>query len=220
MPRMGGSTVAFGEMSGEYFYLPDNPRLRHGRAVTWLNTEVHRSEMAPDLQKSMNSPMTVYRPQCDEAEVRLKTLVGTGRDPYLTNAPNNDNRWNEIIRRAQAYVDSGRLEAEEIEYKVEMGRRLALARISVNSKADDWPDLVKRGISGNLIYSVEMAKFRDWLDDFPDDALLVLQALWTDENVGVDERLRDFSELLPASTSSGPGVRTTLASVLLDGSRR
>ena len=62
-----------------------------------------------------------------------------------------------------------------------------------------------------------MAKFRDWLDGFPDDALLALQALWTDEDVGVDERLRDFSELLPASTSSGPGVRTTLASVLLMG---
>ena len=217
MPRMGGSTVVFGEMSGAYFYLPDNPRLPHARAVTWLNTEVHRSEMEADLQRSMNAQGAVYQPRCDEAEFRLKTIAESGRDPYLTHVSETDSKWDEIVRRAQAYVDSGRLETEEIEYKVEMGRRLALARISVNNKADDWRDLVKRGISGNLIYSVEMAKFWDWLDAFPDDALLALQALWTDEDVGVDERLRDFTELLPASTSSGPGVRTTLGSVLLMG---
>ena len=33
----------------------------------------------------------------------------------------------------------------------------------------------------------------------------------------VDERVRDFNELLPRSVSSGPGTRTTLMSVLLMG---
>ena len=133
MPRMGGSTVAFGEMSGEYFYLPDNPRLPHTRAVTWLNTEVHRSEMEADLQKSINARGTVYQPRCDEAEFRLKTIAESGRDPYLTHVSETDSKWDEIVRRAQAYVDSGRLETEEIEYKVEMGRRLALAARPRNS---------------------------------------------------------------------------------------
>ena len=44
--------------------------------------------------------------------------------------------WDEYVRRAQEYVDTGRLESEEIEYKIELGRKLALARESVLAGAE------------------------------------------------------------------------------------
>ena len=126
--------------------------------------------------------------------------------------------WGEFVRRARAFVESGRLETEEIEYKLEMGRKLSAAREAALVGAEGWSNQVKSGIAGNLIHHrSQQPNFRNWLDESPDDAMLALQALWTEADASVDERLRDFCDLLPSSVSSGPGVRTTLASVLLMG---
>ena len=46
--------------------------------------------------------------------------------------------WDEFVRRAQVYVDSGRLETEEIEYKVRTGRKLAAASTAVLNESDGW----------------------------------------------------------------------------------
>ena len=75
----------------------------------------------------------------------------------------------------------------------------------------------KRGIGGNLIFSIEQAKLRDWIDESSDDSLLALQALWTRDESSFSERIRDFCSLLPRSASSGPGSRTAVAAVLLMG---
>ena len=48
---------------------------------------------------------------------RFQKLVGGLMDP-----------WDEYVRRAKEYIATGRLESEEIEYKVELGRKLAEAR--------------------------------------------------------------------------------------------
>ena len=125
--------------------------------------------------------------------------------------------WSEFVRRGREYVDAGRLESEEIEYKVEIGLRLAKAREAVLAGSDDWGSQVKGGMAGNLIFRIEQSKFRHWIDEFPDDALLTLQALWTSDVLEVAERVKDFSDLLPRRVNSGPGVRLTTASVLLMG---
>ena len=143
-------------------------------------------------------------------------------DFYMTEVrvqwdPNKVNLWGEFVGRGQSYVDSGRLETEEIEYKLEMGRKLSEAREAALVSAEGWSSLVKGGIAGNLIHPIEQSKFRHWLDESPDDAMLALQGLWTEADASVEERLRDFCDLLPRPVSSGPGVRTTLASVLLMG---
>ena len=72
--------------------------------------------------------------------------------------------WGGFVRRAREYVDTGRLEDEEIDYKLEIGSRLAAARQAVMEEAEGWADLVKRGVAGNLVFSIELAKFRDWLE--------------------------------------------------------
>ena len=132
--------------------------------------------------------------------------------------PLRDNLWSEFVRLAQAYVDSGRLETEEIEYKVEIGQKLAAAREAVLSGSDDWPDQVNTGLpSGNLLHFIQTERLRDWVNESPDDALTAIRALWTRDDVSVGKRVRDFAELLPYSITSGAGSRANTASVLLMG---
>ena len=125
--------------------------------------------------------------------------------------------WNGFIQRAQEYCASGRLDEEEIGYKLEIGSKLAEARRAVMAEAEGWADLVKRGIGGNLVHRVEQAKFRGWLDESPNESLFALQMLWEGEEDNPGERIDAFGELLPSQASSGPGTRTTLSSVLLMG---
>ena len=125
--------------------------------------------------------------------------------------------WGPFVRRAREYVDTGQLDSEENDYKVDIGRKLAVARQAVLAGADGWGSLVKRGIAGNLINRIEQSRFRRWIDAYPDDATIALQAMWKADVSSVAERVRGFCDLLPRSASSGPGVRTTVASVLLMG---
>ena len=125
--------------------------------------------------------------------------------------------WDDFVRRAQAYVDSGRLEIEEVDYKVEIGHKLAEAREAVLGGNDDWADLYKRGLVGNLIYSVSQARHREWVDKFPEDASKALKAIWVRDESTASERIQAFTNLLPNTVTSGTGSRLTVASVLLMG---
>ena len=125
--------------------------------------------------------------------------------------------WDKYVERAREYHDTGQLDAAEVEYKLAIGGRLATARRAVMESTVGWPKLVKSGISGNLVFNVSQQKFGDWIDESPDDALFALQMLWGGDEDEPSERIDSFCELLPAQASSGPGTRTTLASVLLLG---
>ena len=126
--------------------------------------------------------------------------------------------WDEFVRRAQAYIDTGRLGREEIPYKLETGQRLAAARESVLNGTDDWAGKIKRGIDGNLIPPrFTLPKVRNWLDESPGAALKALQSIWTGRDLSVAERIRAFSSSFPRSVTSGPGTRMNVISVLLMG---
>ena len=125
--------------------------------------------------------------------------------------------WDKFVGRAREYYDTGQLETEEIKYKLEISGKLVAARGAVMESADGWAELVKRGIGGNLVFSVEQKKFRDWIDESSDDARFALQMLWGGDEDEPSGRIDSFCELLPAPASSGSGTRTTLASVLLMG---
>ena len=123
--------------------------------------------------------------------------------------------WEEFIQRARQYLDSGKLETQEIKYKVEIGRKLAVARKAVLNESDGWGDLVKRGIAGNLIYRINQSKFRDWIDASQEDALMALRAIWARGLPSVDDRIGAYYDLNPHPKISGPGTRLNVASVLL-----
>ena len=126
--------------------------------------------------------------------------------------------WDEFVRQAQAYVDTGILQEEEIDYKLVIGRKFAKAREAALAGRDNWADLLlERGFADNLIFSIQQAKFRDWLDQSSEGVLNALKVLWAEDDIPVAERVRAFSALFPPSQISGTGTRLTVVSVLLMG---
>ena len=125
--------------------------------------------------------------------------------------------WDEFVQRAQAYVDTGKLENQEIDYKVEIARKLAAARTAVLNESDGWADLVKRGIAGKLIVGFNQSKFRKWIDASPDDALQALREIWAHDTPSVYDRIGAYFRQNPHPKIKGPGSRMNVASVLLMG---
>ena len=125
--------------------------------------------------------------------------------------------WDTFVKRAREYLDAGQLDSQENDYKLEIGRRVAEAREAALAQASNWASLSKSSIASNLIFHVQLARFGDWVDDAPDQALAALQAIWVDSDAPASERVQAFADLLPRSVISGAGIRTTIASVLLMG---
>ena len=97
--------------------------------------------------------------------------------------------WEQFVRQAQAYIDTGLLEEEEVNYKLEIGERLGLAREAVLDGNDDWAVLLRRGLVGNLIFSITQAKLRDWINKTPEEASDALKVLWAEDDIPVAERV-------------------------------
>ena len=132
----------------------------------------------------------------------------------------DESPWDEFVRRAQAYKVSGRLESEEIEYKLEIADRFATARDAVLDGSEYWSELLRRGLAsrqGHPLSWQSADTFRNWVRDSPDDALRALQGIWAFHEPFVAERIGSFCQILPRSVLSGRGTRTSLASVLLMG---
>ena len=127
--------------------------------------------------------------------------------------------WDRFVEMAKRYVSSGRLDEEEITYKLGVGELNASARDAVRSGADDWSDRVKAAIFGtyNLITHFQAYAFERWLDEYADDALGALRVLWAPGDQGVVDRIRAFSELFPKNELKGTGTRMNVISVLLMG---
>ena len=127
--------------------------------------------------------------------------------------------WDEFVKRAQEYIDTGLLEIEEINYKLEISRKLASAAGAVREGAEDWTGLVKSGINCNLVHNIQQSRLRSWIDESPDDALSALHKIWTLDDLSISERVRAFSNLFPPSVTGtrGAGTRMNVISVLLMG---
>ena len=158
-----------------------------------------------------------------EIRVRLEAEYGKGLDFYddpihsIWNPVENQKAWERFVSHARAHFEAGDVDSQENNYKVEIGRKLEQARKAVLTGGSDWADLVKSGLSGNLIYPVQLAKLKDWVTASPDTALKSLQAIWTWKEAPIPQRIRAFLNLLPPSVISGPGTRTTVTSQLLMG---
>ena len=125
--------------------------------------------------------------------------------------------WDKYISRARKYYDTGVMQTEEIDYKVEYGERLSEAREAVLNGTDDWGNQVKSRIPVNFVHLVQMSRFRNWIDSSPDDARKALQAIWARGELPISERIRAFSRLLPGVVISGAGTRANAISALLMG---
>ncbi len=154
----------------------------------------------------------------------LKSQLGRDFDFYADEIrakwdPHFKSKWDEFVRQAQAFVEIGQLDSEENDYKKEIGKKLAAARGAVLAEADDWAELVKGGMTGNLVFSITLAKLRDWVNQSPDEALRALQVLWKPDHSSISERIRAFAGLFPKSAidSGGAGTRMNVTSLFLMG---
>ena len=127
--------------------------------------------------------------------------------------------WEEFIELARQYVDSGRLDEEEISYKLNVGELGANARHAVLAGADDWSDLLKAAIFGthNLTTHYQAYWFERWVDANPDNAMKALRILWADDDQSVIDRIRAFSRLFSDYGLGGTGTRMNVISILLLG---
>ena len=119
------------------------------------------------------------------------------------------NPWDVFVRDAQVYIDSRRLEREEIDYKLEISRQLASARDAVVSGTNDWFSLLKIGLASRpghpLSWHAE-GTFESWLNRSPTNALRALQVIWTRNDSSATERIRAFSDMVPKSVVPRPGT--------------
>jgi hypothetical protein len=221
MPRRGQQTVAIGKMAGGYQFRPDVPHLFHDRAVTWVNREVPRDALDPDLRKSMDAPGTIHRPSAGNAEQRLRAVAETGQDPGTGGASSDDTRWGPFIAWARRFYEWDQYYERERRYKLQVGERLAAVKQAVREGSPDWEDLLRNAVTDwedllrNAVTDRE-SYLRDWR------VLRVLLALerprleealrriWGIESDGsLEQRVNGFQEFGPFGTA---GV---MASILL-----
>ena len=157
-------------------------------------------------------------------QIRRGLETGLGRDFDFHDRdilswwnPQASDLWDTYLRFASEFLDSGRLESWELNYKYDIGQKLAAAREAVLSSADDWIELVKSGFSSNLTPWQQSDDFNKWCVGNPVEALRALQSIWADDNSSMAERINHFSALLPTLVTSGAGTRMRLISVLLMG---
>ncbi len=155
----------------------------------------------PDLGSAVVSPSP------HSGEVRQSTMADS--DPF-----------DDYLRQAQGLIDSGRIDSEEIDYKLKTGEDLGRARDAVLSGDSKWPLLVEEGLTtkpnDNLSDWRDRKPRLNWFKSQPDDALHALRALWVDDDTTPGERIRAFSTLAPEDQSrGGVGSRLRTISVLL-----
>ena len=125
--------------------------------------------------------------------------------------------WDEFVKQARACADTGQLDSQENDYKVEIGRELAEARKAVIANADSWFETLNRSLPNNPLTWRSRLNLLNWAERSKAEALRALQAIWTRDISSVDERIRSFSDLFPSSEFSGTGTRVRYISVLLMG---
>ena len=130
-------------------------------------------------------------------------------------AERGDSGLDEYLRQAQGFVDSGKLDSEEMEYKLEIVKNLGGVRQELLSGAEEGPSLMKKALNNNLTEWRTRNAFVEWLESRPDEGLRALQGLWAGDDTLPEERIRAFSKCLPDTLSRGVGVRLRLISVLL-----
>ena len=114
-------------------------------------------------------------------------------------------RWNRYLEDVQRYVESGKLDTEEVHYKLRIGDALTKTRRAALAGRGDWQDLLKAATQGKYhpMDWRDAAKLRQWIDDQPDAVLLALRALWTEDDRSISERIRGFSSLYPWESKGG-----------------
>ena len=131
----------------------------------------------------------------------------------------DQDKLDDLLDRAQSFINSGRLDEQEVNYKKDIVARLRMAREAVFAGAEDWPRLVKRGLANNLPGWRATVAIRHWVDSQPEHARDALREFWAEGDTPPDERIRAFVAKVPPHDNWGGawaiGTRLRVVSVLL-----
>ena len=139
-------------------------------------------------------------------------------------------RWDDYFERVRRYLDSGRLDREELAPKRALERVLGEMRDAVLARKSDWADVMKKK-DFRLNFPVFAGVFDathhlgKWFKESPVESRDALRQLWTvgDQSRGTDgsmeetaDRIRAFATRMPADLKDkGAGSRMRPISVLL-----
>ena len=130
------------------------------------------------------------------------------------------NLWDEYLDRVQGFVTDGRIDSEEVGYKLQIGEDLEKARNAVLSGNSEWSGLINKGLSNNLVNWRARVPFSEWFEDDGEDALRAMQAFWADDNTPIADRIRSLVPHVAEGARSkhffqGEGTKLRPLSVLL-----
>ena len=126
-------------------------------------------------------------------------------------------QWDEYLDSVRRYLATDRFDSDEINYKLEIGKKLEAARSALLAD-DEWFDLFKeacRGQKGHPMDWRDAAHLFAWLDRDREAGREALRTLWSDGDVKPGD-IRGFSEQFPSDAGpGGTGTRLRTISVLL-----
>ncbi len=95
LPLKGQSAIAFGRISGEYKYEPNNPSdAKHSRPVRWIIPDLPRNRVDQDIRYSLGALLTVCQIQRNNAEARIKALLEGTQPPT---PPRGEDDANDLV---------------------------------------------------------------------------------------------------------------------------
>ena len=124
-------------------------------------------------------------------------------------------RWGQFIQWARLLRDQPEFDAWERDYKLEIGDRLADARIAVLEGASWYESLKESFTKNNNLTPWQMHdRFLKWCEAERDPAASALREMWESGRT-LTERIAGFLDRVPTEVVSGLGMRVTLASFLM-----
>lgn len=132
-------------------------------------------------------------------------------------------QWERYLEDVRRYIESGKLDSSEIDFKLDIERRLEEARRAVLARDESCLDTVARALKNDLIGRFDNTGLSNWFEEQPEDAQKALRKVWArEEGLSLADRIRRFTRLVPKSLPSGrtappsgTGTRLRWTSVLL-----
>ena len=87
--------------------------------------------------------------------------------------------WREIVALSKRLSEAVDLDANEREYKVEIGKRLREVRMAIEADAADWPQALGRALRGNIIHFTTLMKVDEVLQNDREGGRAALLELWS-----------------------------------------
>ena len=190
----------------------------YGHFLSFLDRFIEEAKAhGVHLRHRLDAQSLIWRSQEKEDSFALPRLNST--QPPLCDPLQKD--WEEFVRHANELIDSGELDGE-VKPKIEVGCKFAKALEAVRNDAEDWQRLVKTGIEAardeKLVFNMSQKKFRDWIDKSQVEGLQALKAIWTKDDLSVDQRIHAFCERFPKEVvGGGAGTRMSVTAQLLMG---